>query len=152
MPNAPAYQELRLIHTAGVSLAPTSKLRLRAGAGYSDELLADDNSDNPTEVQQAATRLLVEAGAVLSPATVVVAGIPIMMIEGELQYLAISPTDNYERQFRGTVRVSVPIAPLLFITFGTDAYAVTRGTNPWAHSLDTTIGLKLHLDGTHQGI
>jgi hypothetical protein len=152
VPNAPAYQEMRLIHTGGVAVAPTEKLRLRLGAGYTDELLADDSSDDPTEVQQAATRLLIEAGAVLSPMTVTMGGLPVMTMEGELQYMAISPVENYERQFRGTARLAVPIAPLLFITFGVDAYAVTRGPHGWARSLDTTIGLKVHLDRTHQGM
>ena len=72
---------MRLSHTAGLSLAPTDKLRVRIGAGYSDELLAMEDSEDPEEVDQAATRMVLKAGAVLSPTTVVIHTVPIMTIE-----------------------------------------------------------------------
>jgi hypothetical protein len=139
---ARTYRHAELTATVGALFVLLPKLRLRVGPGLRRELLAPDEAGR--------VRGLLEAGLTLHQLGLVTVGPAPVRLEGTLDYVLLEPTAGREQQLRGSARLSIPIVPLLFLTAGIDLYAVERHPTGWGSSLDTTLGLRLHLDAAHQ--
>lgn len=138
------FRHFELTLTAGSLFTVATKLRLRAGAGVRNELLADGNAGR--------WRPMLEAGAVLEPIAVATFGTVVSRFEGMVDYNLVDPTRTREHQLRAGGKLSFPLLPLLFLTAGLDLFAVDRGGRGWGASYDTTVGLRVHLDAAHQSL
>jgi 2',3'-cyclic-nucleotide 2'-phosphodiesterase (5'-nucleotidase family) len=136
------YHHLQLTSTAGAQFTLAPRLKLRAGAGAQSELLAPSPTGD--------WRAVIEAGGTLDPTALATVGPLAIKLEAMLDYDFIEPTGARQHQLRGTGKLSVPLLPTLFLTFGLDVFAVERQELGWGASYDTTIGLRLHTDVAHQ--
>ncbi|MDQ3298442.1 MAG: 5'-nucleotidase C-terminal domain-containing protein [Myxococcota bacterium] len=152
VPDTRTYRHAELTHTAGGLFTLHPKLRLRAGAGYRTELFAQGDSPDPVEAQIGGYRFIAEVGATLDPHPIKTVGHSAITVEANLEYFAISPFRRTEHQLRASSRLSLPLVPLLFLTAGLDVFVVDRETAGRGASIDTTIGLKLHLDASYQSL
>lgn len=138
------YRHAELTVSAGPLFPVDPKLRLRVGPGLRAELVAPGRAGR--------LRPLMEAGVLLLPVALATFGPAPIRIEGTIDYLIIEPRSSREQQVRASARLSVPIAPLLFLTAGLDYFAVERQPLGWAGALDATVGLRVHLDVAHQSL
>jgi 2',3'-cyclic-nucleotide 2'-phosphodiesterase (5'-nucleotidase family) len=152
-PGMRSYRHAELTHTAGALFTTfKTRLKLRAGGGYRTELLADADSADPDEAQVGGVRGVVEAGATLDPFAVATIRRLSITVEGSVDYFLLEPFGRTEHQTRASGKLSLPLLPLLFVTAGFDVFLVDRETAGRGASFDTTIGLKLHLDGAYQSL
>lgn len=152
VPDTRTYRHAEVTHTAGALFTLRPKLKLRGGAGYRTELFAEGGSPDPVEAQIGGYRFVVEAGATLDPTPIATVRRSTVTIEGLVEYFAMSPFGRTEHQFRASSRLSMPLVPRLFLTAGLDVFVVDRETVGRGASIDTTIGIKIHLDATHQSL
>ena len=152
IPDTRTYRHAELTHTVGALFTLRSRLKLRVGAGYRTELLADGDSPDPIEAQIGALRLVAEAGAAVDPFAIATFRKLSVTAEGTIDYFLLDPGRQAEHQLRASGKLSLPLLPLLFLTVGIDVFAVDREGAGRGASFDTTIGLKLHLDATHQSL
>jgi 2',3'-cyclic-nucleotide 2'-phosphodiesterase (5'-nucleotidase family) len=153
VPATRTYRHAELTQTAGALVTTLkAKLKLRAGAGFRTELFADGDSLDPVEAQIGGYRFIAEAGATLGPLPVVTVRKVAVTAEGNLDYFVLAPLGRSEHQLRSSAKLSLPLMPLLFLTAGIDVFGVDRETAGRGWSIDTMIGLKLHLDKTHQSL
>ncbi|HXJ21413.1 MAG TPA: 5'-nucleotidase C-terminal domain-containing protein [Polyangia bacterium] len=138
-----AYHHLQLTPTAGAQLTLTPRLRVRGGVGAQDELLA------PADLG-GGWHAVIEAGATLDPTAIATWGPLAVRLEGLINYDFVDPTNTRQHQLRGSVKLSVPLVPTLFLTAGLEVFSAQREELGWAASYDTTIGLRLHTDAAHQ--
>jgi 2',3'-cyclic-nucleotide 2'-phosphodiesterase (5'-nucleotidase family) len=137
------YHHLQLTPTAGAQLTLTPRLRVRAGAGAQNELLAPADMGGGWHA-------VIEAGATLDPTALATWGPLAVRLEGLVNYDYVDPTNTRQHQLRGSAKLSVPLVPTLFLTVGMEVFAVQRQELGWGTSYDTTIGLRLHTDAAHQ--
>jgi 2',3'-cyclic-nucleotide 2'-phosphodiesterase (5'-nucleotidase family) len=136
------YHHAELTATAGASVKPIPKLRLRAGGGARKELVAPGAAGR--------WRSVIEVGGTLDQmALATVADLPVRF-DATVDYVLIEPTSATAQQVRGSAHLSVPLLPLLFVSAGVDVYGASYSPGGWAWSADTTVGLRLHLDAAHQ--
>jgi hypothetical protein len=138
------YHHLELTQTAGALVTIATKLKLRAGAGLRKELVASGTAGR--------WRPLAEAGGTLDPLAIATLGEVAARLEGSADYVLIDPAQSQEHQLRATVRLSVPVLPLVSLTAGLDFFAVQREALGWGSSFDTSVGLRLHLDAARQSL
>jgi 2',3'-cyclic-nucleotide 2'-phosphodiesterase (5'-nucleotidase family) len=136
------YRHAELTATAGVLFTPRPALRLRGGPGLRRQLLADGAAGR--------TRFLVEAGGTLDPVVLASFGPLQARLEALLDYTFIEPSGMKEHQLRASGKLAFPLLPLLYLTAGVDLFAMKRAAGAWGGATDTTVGLRLHLDGAHQ--
>jgi hypothetical protein len=137
-----SYHHLQLTDTAGAQFTLTPRLKLRAGAGAQRELLAP--------LPAGGWRSVIEAGGTLDPTVLATFGALAIKLEAMFDYDFVDPTGTRQHQLRANGKLSVPLVPTLFLTFGLDVFAVQRQDLGWGVSYDTTIGLRLHTDVAHQ--
>lgn len=151
-PDERDYRHAEITHTAGALFTIRTRLKLRAGGGYRTELFADPDSPDPDEALVGGVRGVIEAGATLDPFPVATFRRLAITVEGSLDYFLLDPFGRTENQTRASGKLSLPLLPLLFVTAGFDVFAVDRETAGRGASFDTTVGIKLHLDGAHQSL
>ncbi|MCX5741147.1 MAG: 5'-nucleotidase C-terminal domain-containing protein [Proteobacteria bacterium] len=152
VPTSRTYRHAELTHTFGALFTVNPRLKLRVGAGYRTELLANRDSVDPMESQVGRVRMVAEAGATVDPFAIATVRRLAIMVEGSLDYFLLDPGGRTEHQGRASGKLSLPLLPLLFLTAGVDIFMVDRDGAGRGASFDTTIGLKLHLDATHQAM
>ncbi|HVR60536.1 MAG TPA: 5'-nucleotidase, partial [Polyangia bacterium] len=137
-----AYHHLLAQPTAGAVVTPLPPLKLRAGAGARRELLATGDA--------ARWQPVVEAGATLDPTAIATVGALAIKLEATIDYLFVDPADQRAHELRAAGKLSIPLVPLLFLTAGINVYGVERQREGFAAAVDSTIGLRLHLDAAYQ--
>jgi 2',3'-cyclic-nucleotide 2'-phosphodiesterase (5'-nucleotidase family) len=140
------YRHLQLTTTLGLQFTLNPRLKLRGGVGAQSELAARGEPGR--------WHPLVEAGATLDPTAIATFGPLAVKLEGSASYDLVDHgvTDGRLHQLRSTAKISVPLLPHLFITFGVDVFAVERGGQRWAASYDSTVGLRAHTDFARQDL
>ncbi|MCW5806713.1 MAG: 5'-nucleotidase C-terminal domain-containing protein [Deltaproteobacteria bacterium] len=152
VPETRTYRHAEITHTAGALLTVKTRLKLRFGAGYRTELLADRDAMDPVEAQAGSFRPVIEGGATVDPFAIATFRRLSVTAEGSLDYFLLDAFGKTEHQARASGRLSLPLLPLLFVTAGFDMFFVDRFTAGRGASFDATLGLKLHLDATHQSL
>ena len=138
------YHHLQLTNTAGAQFTLTPRLKLRAGVGAQNELLAPPPDGG--------WHAVIEAGGTLDPTAIATFGALAVKLEGLFDYDFVDPTGTRQHQLRASGKLSVPLLPALFLTVGLEVFAVERQELGWGASYDTTIGLRLHTDVAHQAL
>jgi len=152
VPDTRTFRHAEVTHTVGGLFKPRPKIKLRAGAGYRTELFANGESSDPVEAQIGRIRSVGELGGTLDPTPLATFGKAAITIEANIDYFVIAAFGRPEHQLRAGSKLSMPLVPLLFLVGGMDLFFVDRATAGRGVSFDTTIGLKLHLDRTHQSM
>ncbi|MBI2377123.1 MAG: bifunctional metallophosphatase/5'-nucleotidase [Deltaproteobacteria bacterium] len=154
---ARGWRHAELSVTSGALFTFLAKLKLRLGAGARKELGASASAATIEERDAARARFMLEAGATLDPIVISKLGDAPIKVEAGGEYFLLEPDQSPEQQVRASAKLSIPLVPLLFLTAGVELFGVERrpaetAPRAWAYSIDSTLGIRVHLDGAHQSL